>query len=161
MKKRRLIPVAAAGGVLAFVLSQFFSLNMAVNQVDTSVIDPEAEQSESVQVETETMVSTEDTPSVIQDAKLWLIDVLIDGDSYSVAAVTSASGDPTALQRRPMTVPEIVAKVDQAEGDASGTKVRISRTPEAIAVAEQELTAALDEAGVPADSVERRQRLVE
>lgn len=160
MKKRRLIPVVAVGGVLAAIFSQF-SLNLGVSRQDTTEVDPEAQPLEELPPDSVPIVSAEDSDSVINDAKLWLIDVLIDGQDYSVAAVTSEDKDPGKLERKPMTVSEIVQQVEYAEGDASGTRVRISRTPEAIAIAEQELTAALDDAGIAADSVERRQRLVE
>lgn len=155
MKKRRVIPVVAAGGLLAFLASQFLSLNLGVTQSDSSVVDPDAEESST----TTSVVSVEE-PSLLADAKLWLIDVLIDGDTYSVRKVTDQTGGQES-ERVIMSVTDIVSAVDDAEGDASGTKLRISRTPEALASAAKKLTTALDEAGIAADVIETRQRLVE
>ena len=106
------------------------------------------------------MVSVEDSPSMIQDAKLWLVDVLIDGGDYSVRKVTDQTSDSDDT-RETMSIEDIVAAVDEAEGDVSGTRLRISRTPEAIASAEKKLAEALDKAGIAPDVVETRQRLVE
>lgn len=162
MKKRRVVPVVAAGGILVFLASQFLSLNLGITQSDSSIVDPDAESDQAAQSQTtsETVVSVDDESSMIEDAKLWLVDVLIDGNNYSVRKVTDQPTD-TEAERQSMSIEDIVAAVDQAEGDVSGTRLRISRTPEAVASAEKKLAEALDDAGIAPDVVETRQRLVE
>ncbi|MEM9645254.1 MAG: hypothetical protein AAF989_09685 [Planctomycetota bacterium] len=166
MKKRRMVPVVAVGGLFAFLFSLIFSFNMGDGSSEADVENETASTPieepviDDVEVSGQSVVSAAVEPSVLEDAKLWLIDVLIDGRDYSVQRVTDAESS-TSQARVPMTVDEIVDAAQRAEGDASGTLVRISRTPEAIAAAEKELASALQEAGIATDAVETRQRLVE
>ncbi len=161
MKKRRVIPVVAAGGLIAFIVGQFFSFNLGVTRSDSNVADPDAEAVEEVQPDGPAIVQTPGDASLLTDAKLWLIDVLIDGQDYSVRRVTSDPSSADEVAREPMNVDQIITAAAEAEGDASGTRVRISRTPEAVASAEKSLATALQEAGIADDAIETRQRLVE
>ncbi|WP_165701462.1 hypothetical protein [Crateriforma conspicua] len=160
-KTKRLLPIAAIGGILAFIAGQFFSINVGVNQSETSVVSPDAEPSDETSVDAPAMVQSGGESSMIEDAKLWLIDVLIDGTDYSVQRVTESNVGDDSPARQSMSLDQIVQAAGQAEGDASGTRVRISRTPEAVASAEKKLTTALHDAGIADDAVETRQRLVE
>jgi len=169
MKKRILIPGAAIGGIAVYLATQFLSLNLGDLSVPrgTEMISVEDRSSASKasrtnEAEVDGVIQTvAEVPVEKIYEKLLLIDIVIEGEYFTVNRVTNAVDTLPTHARQPATLEEIIAMVEQAEGDKSGTRVRVSRTSEAIASAETRLMEALQKAGVSSDDVDRRSRLVE
>ena len=169
MKKRILIPGAAIGGIAVYLATQFLSLNLGDLSVPrgTEMISVEDRSSASKasrtnEAEVDGVIQTvAEVPVEKIYEKLLLIDIVIEGEYFTVNRVTNAVDTLPTHGRQPATLEEIIAMVEQAEGDKSGTRVRVSRTSEAIASAETRLMEALQTAGVNSDDVDRRSRLVE
>lgn len=173
MKKRILIPGVLIG-VLAYLASQFLSFNIGDLSIPSGSkmvsVDSEASPStppESATTNKEVVDDASQTLAVARDSaemlpeKLLLVDIVIDGDRFSVNRVTDLVDAVPQDARQPATIDEIIALVQAAQGDKSGTRVRISRTPGAVASAETRLMEALQKAGISSDEIERRNRLVE
>ena len=169
MKKRILIPGAAIGGIAVYLATQFLSFNLGDLSVPrgTEMISVEDRSSASKasrtnEAEVDGVIQTvAEVPVEKIYEKLLLIDIVIEGEYFTVNRVTNAVDTLPTHARQPATLEEIIAMVEQAEGDKSGTRVRVSRTSEAIASAETRLMEALQKAGVSSDDVDRRSRLVE
>jgi len=169
MKKRFLIPGAAIGGIAVYLASQFLSLNLGDISVPrgTEMISVEdrssgSKTSQNREVEVDAVIQkVVEVPGEKIPEKLLLVDIVIDGDYFTVNRVTNAVDTVATHGRQPATIEEIIAMVEKAEGDKSGTRVRVSRTSEAVASAETRLMEAIQTAGVSSDEVDRRSRLVE
>ena len=169
MKKRFLIPGAAIGGIVVYVASQFLSLNLGDISVprDTEMISVEdrssaSEASQNREAEADAVTrKVVEVPGEKIPERLLLVDIVIDGENFTVNRVTNAIDTVAKHGRQPATIEEIIAMIGKTEGDKSGTRVRISRTSEAVASAETRLLEAIQAAGVSSDEVDRRNRLVE
>lgn len=110
-------------------------------------------------VATESITPTEATNSAESKPLLPLerVDVLIDGDDYWLGLGQSDTG----VVREIRSLGEVVGAIESSENDASGIRVRVTRTFQATAQAERALIAALSDAGLDDDQVDRRRTLVE
>jgi len=169
MKKRILIPGAAIGGIAVYFASQFLSLNLDDMSVPsgTEMISVEDRSSTSKASQNSDAEVDRVIPKVNEVAGekipeiLLLVDIVIDGEHFTINHMTNAVNTVPTHGRQPATIEEIIAMVEKAEGDKSGTRVRVSRTPEAVASAETRLMEALQTAGVSSDQIDRRSRLIE
>ena len=169
MKKRFLIPGAAIGGIAVYLASQFLSLNLGdisvpsgteMNSVEDRSSASEASQNREAEADA-VIQKVVDVPGEKIPEKLLLVDIVIDGEHFTVNRVTNAVDTMATNARQPATIEEIIAMIEKTEGDKSGTRVRVSRTSEAVASAETRLMEAIQTAGVSSDEVDRRSRLVE
>lgn len=184
----RVVGVAAVGGLLFLLASQFFNIDFGISWKDPAT--PLAEQ---VEEKTETAAQTavevvEDGVETVQrlvsdpepepgpDTKyvgMSVADVLIDGDLYKLLVVDRPEGATAANQggtasaydpdvpRRSVAMYEVVRLAKELPGEPSGVRVRIRRTARATAQAERDLLAALYTAKVPDDQIDFREQLVE
>lgn len=173
MKKRYVIPGVLIG-VAAYIASQFLSFNIGDLSIPSGseMVSTESGPSTSKSpqptdiqpidtVDASKSQSAVGTLAEMQPEKLLLVDIVIDGERYSVNRVTNLVDAVPSDARQPATIEEIITMVEQADGDKSGTRVRVSRTPGAVASAEIRLMDALQKAGVSSDEIDQRSRLVE
>lgn len=178
----RVVGVAAVGGLLAFLASQFLNFDFRVGWKDatTPLAEQIGEKSEDAAnaaasamdegVDSVQRLISDPTPAPGPDTKyvgISVADVMIDGDQYKLLVVDRPAGSATTSGsevdegRRPVALYEVVRLAKELPGEKNGIKVRIRRTALATAEAERELLAALYTAQIPDDQIDFRERLVE